>query len=342
MMFRSLLAAILVSLTLGTVARAEATADFPPGMFTDTGRYSIEQMRGKVVVLFFFEETCPRCRGLIPERNKLINSMRDKPVKFIAVDPGHTLADSNLYAQETKFIMPIFSDPLRVMEARWHEHISLNNIYQFKVIDSEGHVAAFREEDIAAVVAKASWKFKGKGYDAKLDNAIEAFEWNQYAIGMRLLRPSLKASNKAVLEDALKLYTEVKTEGEQWKADADKAVEENPVEAYDLYVRVSEVFGTDELGKSVAEPLKKLKTNKAVKDELAARGMYDQVSLVMGKATLQQKGQVAQYCQSIAKKYPQTPTGKRAAALATELGSAGASAPETILPDGVPVKLASR
>jgi hypothetical protein len=199
----------------------------------------------------------------------------------------------------------------------------LNNIYQFKVIDPDGKVVALREEDIAPVAAKATWKYKDKGYNPKLADAIQAFEWNQYALGMRLLRPALKSSNKAVLEDATKLYADIKAEGDQWKADADKAVDENPVDAFDLYTRVADVFGKDELGKSVADPLKKLKTAKAVTDELAARQMYDQLSVAMSKVNTTQKGQVAEFCASIAKKYPETPTGKRASGLATELGTAG-------------------
>jgi hypothetical protein len=56
--------------------------------------------------------------------------------------------------------------------------------------------------------------------------------------------------------------------------------------------------------------------------ELAARKMYDALAPVMSKATAKQKQEVAAYCQSIAKKYPDTPTGKKAAALAEEIQSA--------------------
>ncbi|MDB5174529.1 MAG: hypothetical protein JWN51_3302 [Phycisphaerales bacterium] len=313
-----------VVMTLGafaTPARAGSeAADFPPGAFTDGGHYDLHSLRGKVVVLFFFEESCPTCRGTIPERNKLVEQYKDKPVKFIAIDPGHPINDSIAYTKETKLVMPVYPDPLRVMEGRWGEHISLRNIYQFKVIDAEGNVAAQRLEDIPAIVAKATWKYKDKGYNAKLNPAIDAFEWNQYVAGMRLLKPLLKDRNKAVVDDAQKLLADIKTEVEQWKADADKAAEDKPIEAYDLYTHVAAVLAGDELGKSVEEPLKKLKANKAVKDELGARLMFEQVAGVMSKAKSEQKATVAQFCRSIAKKYPGTPTSEKATALATELG----------------------
>jgi thiol-disulfide isomerase/thioredoxin len=306
--------------------------DFPPGVFTDGGHYDLHGLRGKVVVLFFFEESCPRCRGTIPERNKLVQSMKDKPVKFIAVDPGHGISDANIYQQETKLIMPVYPDPLRVMEGRWGEHISLQNVYQFKVIDAEGKLAALSLDQIPAVVAKASWKYKDKGYNPKLNAAIECFEWNQHAAGMKMLKPLLKDHNKTVADDAQKLLAEIKGEVEQWKADADKMVDDKPVEAYDLYAHVAAVFPADELGKSVEEPIKKLKTNKAVKDEMGARQMFEQVGGVMAKATPQQRAQVAQFCRSIVKKYPGTPTAEKASALADELAAGKAMIPAEEIP----------
>ena len=65
--------------------------------------------------------------------------------------------------------------------------------------------------------------------------------------------------------------------------------------------------------------LKKLKGSKPVKNELAARKMYEQLYGVMGRATPAQKGQVIGFCQNIAQKYPDSPTGKLAADLAHDL-----------------------
>ena len=40
----------------GQVKFGETAADFPPGVFTDGGNYSLQSLRGKVVVLYFFEK----------------------------------------------------------------------------------------------------------------------------------------------------------------------------------------------------------------------------------------------------------------------------------------------
>src|SRR4051812_48248131 len=76
-----------------TPAAAKDAADFPPGTFSDGGHYKLSDFEGKVVVLFFYEQNCPKCRGLIPERNKLVDQFKDKPVKFLAVGPGDTRMD---------------------------------------------------------------------------------------------------------------------------------------------------------------------------------------------------------------------------------------------------------
>lgn len=51
-------ATLLLCLTAarGAGNAGEQAADFPPGEFTDGGRYSLEDLRGKAVVLYFYEK----------------------------------------------------------------------------------------------------------------------------------------------------------------------------------------------------------------------------------------------------------------------------------------------
>ena len=54
-------AAVLFLCLAATVARGagragEQAADFPPGQFSDGGRYSLEDLRGKAVVLYLYEK----------------------------------------------------------------------------------------------------------------------------------------------------------------------------------------------------------------------------------------------------------------------------------------------
>lgn len=298
----------------------EEAADFPPGVFSDGGRYSLEDFEGKVVVLFFYESKCPGCRKKIPERNAVVKAFKDKPVKFLAIAPEDTFAETSSYVRQTRLAMPAFADTLGLMQARYGLSISLQNIYQFRVIGPDGKIAEYNmtEDAIEKVIGDAKWKYKDDGYDKRLAKAIDLLEWNQYEAGMKALRPQLK--NKATAESAQKLYDKVKEEAEQWSEDAAAAEDAEPVKAYDLYARVAACFPNEEMGKTAKEAAAKLKKNKEVADELAARKMFNELYRVLTKATPTQRPAVAKFCHSIVKKYGDTPTGQRAAALAEELG----------------------
>ncbi|HSI37061.1 MAG: peroxiredoxin family protein [Phycisphaerae bacterium] len=321
------IAALVVLVGCASSVSAADAPDFPPGYFIDGRAYSLKDLEGKAIVLFFYEQDCPRCRGEIPNRNKVVEEFKGQPVRFIAVAAGDSIQDAKTYAATTKLAMPIFADNLSLMEKRYGFEISLRNIWQFRVIDPSGRIVSYSFEpaDIKKVVAQAKWKYKDGGYDAKLMPAIEMLEWGQYAEGVRLLKPWLKNSKKEVADSAKKLYDVIKAEGEGWLAEADKeAAGENPAAAFDLFTRIATVFAGEELGKKAADPLKKLATTQAVKDELAARKMYEQLNTGASRARAEQRPAVAEFAASIAKKYPATPTGKRAAEIAKELGAGGA------------------
>jgi thiol-disulfide isomerase/thioredoxin len=313
-----LAAGLLLGLTVG-VSRAErgaygtAAPEFPPGVFSDGGHYSVEDFRGKLLVLYFYENSCPSCRGLVPTRNKLVASYKDKPVKFIAIGPHDTLGEVKAYTQGTGLVMPVFADPMGVMQKRYGFSISLQDIYQFRIINPEGVVVSYLadEKSIDRALETVKWKFKDAGYHAKLAAAVDAFEWNRWVVGMKLLKPQLTSTDKEVKASAEKLYGEIKKLGEEWKEEAGKSAESEPVKAYDLYTRVATVFEGEDLGKSVANDLAKLKTNKVVALELEGRKAYGQLEQALTKASAAQKDDVVKFCTGFVKKYEGTPVAAR-------------------------------
>lgn len=302
----------------------EPAPDFPPGVFSDGGHYQMSDFEGKLVVLFFFESQCPTCKGTIPSRNAVMQQFKDKPVKFIAVGPHNSLNDVKSYISETKLAMPVFADNLNIMESMYGQTISLKNIYQFRVVGPDGRVMAYdmSPAEIEKCLAQVKWKYKDQGYDPQLNGVIDMLEWNQFVPALNQLRPLRKSQRKPLAESAEKLYQAVHAEGVKWKEEADKLADGKPVEAADLYAKIAAVFAGDDLAKSVAEPLKVLKANKAVMDESAARQAYAQLYTAVPKARMQQRDQVAQFCTTVATKYPGTPTGEKAKALAEAIATA--------------------
>lgn len=301
----------------------EQAPDFPPGLFSDGGQYQLSDFAGKVVVLFFYEKDCPSCRGKIPDRNAVVKQFQGKPVRFFAIAAGDTFQQAKAYGAGTKLAMPVFADPLSIMEKRYGQEISLRNIYQFRVIGPDGTIVGYKMEasEIEKALAGVKPKYDPEAYHAKVRPAVELFEWNQYASGGKALKKLLTNKDKAVAESAAKLQAAVKAEVGKWADEAEAAADGEPVEAYDLYTKVADALPKDDaLSKKAAAAMKKLKANKDVKAELDARKMFAKMLNALAVATPRQRGEVAKFAAGIAKKYPDTPTAKKAAELAEELG----------------------
>lgn len=324
--FIKILCGVLLSVTSLAAAAAapkEPVRDFPPGVFSDNGTYKLDDFKGKTLVLFFYEKDCPSCRASIPGRNELVERLQGRPVKFIAVAAGDSLAEARAYVNETKLAMPVFADPLSLMEdAFLDKRISLSNIYQMRVVTPQGQVVytPFNGSGVEKLAEQATWKYKDSGYDPKLGVPIELLEWNQWEAGLKALKPFRKNSNKDLAASAEKLYEAVKADATAWQTEADAVVETNPVGAYDLYTRVKACFAEEEIGKSADTALKKLKTSKPLNDELAARKQFLRVNQAIASARPDQKREIAAFCQTIVKQYPDTPTAERARGLAAKLG----------------------
>ena len=297
--------------------------DFPPGSFSDGGHYGLDDFHGKLLVLYFYDKDCPTCRDLVPMRNSVVEQFKDKPVKFVAVGPNDSMNDVLSYVRGTHLEMTTFADTLGVMEARYGFHISLQNIYQFRYIGPNGAMVdegiELTPEKVEQALKGVKWKYKDGGYDPHLNNVIDLLEWNQYPAAVQQLRPWLKA--KATADSAKKLYDAVKEEGKQWLDQAEQSKSADPARAFDLYTKVSTTFVGDDLAKTASDALKTLKTDPAVKDELAARSMYAALDNAMTRAKTADRAEVAEYCTSISAKYPTTPSGKKAAQLAQDLAN---------------------
>ena len=316
---------LLLTRTASAVAQGMAgqpAPDFPPGTFSDGGQYRLSDLKGKVVVLFFFESKCPRCRASIPERTAVVKAMQGKPVLFLAVGANINQAEALKYQRETGLAMPIFADGLGTMQARYGFKISLQNIWQMRVIGPDGIVRDYNMtvEAINKVLDKVmiERKFNVADYNPKLSPVVECFEFDQYVLGLRALAPLRQSANKPLAESALKLFEVAKTEGEKWKTEAAAAAASEPLKAYDLYSKIANAFLTDELGKAASASAKKLATDEKIATELAGRKAFAQLNL--GQTTALNRQSVLQSCQIIAKKYPGTPTADRATEFAKELG----------------------
>ncbi len=299
----------------------EAAPDFPAGAFTDGRAYRLADLRGKAVVLFFYESDCPRCKGSIPDRNAVVKEFEGRPVKFLAVAAGDPLGAAASYGLETRLQMPIFADNLGLMEARYGQKISLQNIWQIRVIGPDGRLVGSNMEKatVERALKGAAWKYDPADYHPKVRPAAEALEFGQWEAGLKLLAPLRKSGAKEVAASAGKLYDAAKAEAEGWKAEADAVAEAEPVRAHDLYARLAALFPAEAAGKAAAAPRRQLEANKAVAAELAARKAYAPLGKSLVAAVPAHRPEAARRLKAFATKHAGTPTGEQAAGLAAEL-----------------------
>ena len=100
-------ASLLVTLSAGAQPRVgDSAPDFPVGLFSDGNEYKLSDLRGRAVVLFFYESQCPRCRESIPERNAVMKAFEDRPD-----DPEYLTLEERLVSELERAVTAAFSRP---------------------------------------------------------------------------------------------------------------------------------------------------------------------------------------------------------------------------------------
>lgn len=298
-------------------AYAKQAPEFPPGTFSDGKYYSLEQLRGQVVVLFFYEKNCPSCTRKIPDHNKIVAQFRGQPVTFIAIAAGDSADEAAAYAKRTGLAMPIFADKLSLMEKLYGIEISLKNIYQFRLIDPTGNIVdrSMAPEAIKRALANAKQLYNVADYHETLTPVINLLNQNQYKVAAQGLRRYLSSRDKDVKASAQTLNETLLEQAKNWVKQADEFVETDPIQARTLYSNASTLFSRESFSKHVRTQLKSLKSNSVIKDEAAARKMYAKMIKAVGQMKREQVPELVTYAKKIAEKYPDTPTGQRCARL---------------------------
>ncbi len=324
-------ALFVLACVMGLVCVGDATAakvgaeapEFPPGEFSDGRQHSLADYRGQVVVLFFYEKDCPTCRDTIPDRNATVLKYQGKPVAFFGIAAGDTPEQAKSFIRGTGLAMPVFVDRLSLMEKRYGTTISLKNIYQVRVIDPNGKVVAnqMSDEAIDRALEMVKQDFDASAYHDKLSKVVAGFNAGEFAAALRELRRFEADRDEAVSTSAASLKQAVLAKAQGWKDEADGLAESDPFTAGKLYAKAGDAFPAEELGKQSKARLRELSQHAAVKDEVAAQKMYARMTAAVNQIDKEQVPELVKFASQIAEKYPDTPTGKKAAALAKDLAS---------------------
>ncbi|MBV8881162.1 MAG: TlpA family protein disulfide reductase [Planctomycetaceae bacterium] len=317
------LTAILAVFLLSAAARAQDSLELKGSGWVNAKDLALDRLKGKIVVVFFFEEECPRCLAGIPGRNQLRKSYAEKPVVFIAINSGNPRGVVEEYARSNKMEWPIWVDEQRETEKPFGFKISLQNIYQWYLIDPEGklHGAPSEEAALRADIDKylpaAKMTFDGLGIPEKLKPLARDLELGVYDPNIAELAGLAAKGPKDVQPAAQSMYERLKPLAEAG-LERGKALdaEGKKYSSYLEYSRVASWFRRTDYEKTANAALAGLKKDKDVQDELAARAMLDQARGLLYSSKKVEKDSAPALLSALQRKYPNTEAGREAAKLA--------------------------
>src|SRR5436190_17656623 len=252
-----------------------------PTMWLNSPPLTAEALKGKGVVLWFYEETCPSCRGKWPRIYELANKYQGQPVVFIAVNSGVSPAEVQQYARDVKLSWPIIVDPTRQFEKQWlDQEISLQNIHQCELILPSGRKGNGRWNDLEASVKEAlegaSWKIDPKTIPQALMPTWQAVELGNYAAAATLLKKGLVTKNAEVKEAANRVHAFVQEQLKSATQAAANAKKDGDAwRAYQLYSGITSTFAGYDLLPEIAATQKELASDAKVKQQLDAAKALD-------------------------------------------------------------------
>ena len=208
---RSLLSFFAVLLASTGAAEAASTAPLrSPAVWVNGGPYNLNALKGKVVVMWFFEEQCPVARAKWPSLHTLAKSYAEKPVVFMGVNSGNPRGTVNAYSRQNGLSWPIAVDADRGFEqACGLKPITLQNIYQLCVIGPDGTLKRARWDNPASAIdpllARAAWTIDPKEVPESLRSAWRKIELGDYASATTELKKSAASEAPEVRAGAQKL-----------------------------------------------------------------------------------------------------------------------------------------
>jgi peroxiredoxin len=305
--------------------------EFPPGQFTDGGKYRLNDLAGKVVVLLFYDGADPRFAATAPNRAAIVRLFRDRPVAFFGVQTV-TIDRAREDARRLELPMPVFADTLGVLAVRYRATLTPPNSWHVVIIDPEGDVShkEMLPSAIESALKTAQWVYRDPlvSVDAKVTEAIDALEYGNYDGAARHINAVINGMDPKAAATARQILSELRAPALAWKELADRQVSTSPVAAYDLYARAALFLGGSDASKPVAEAIKRLETKPLVRSELAARVMLDALSAAVSRDQHMPKSDAIGYCHEIIRAHPATDVAQSLVGYLEDLG--GAKDPHSI------------
>jgi hypothetical protein len=276
----SLIAAMLVPTI--ACAQSESLPDAPPTLPSDpqqwinTGPLSYENFRGKGVVLWYFEETCPRCARKWPGMLKMSQDMADQPVLFLAVNSGKDRKVVQSYVRKHKIDWPVLVDPDRSFEAASGvPQISLQKIHTMRLVTSDGGFTYGYWNDwkksLDIALRDATWKVNYDRLHPSMHGAVRRLEFGIFRPVAVAIKTGLKDESPDVRRAAefTKGYVDRQMQEELRQTIVGKDGKD-PWVQYQALELVSERFAPLELPEKASAKFRQLRADPKIQKESRA------------------------------------------------------------------------
>ncbi len=321
--FQRVLAAAVTIHVMLAAAHAATAPEFPssPENWLNFGPLTVESLKGKAAVLWFFEEGCPRCRERWPGLLATAQKYEGKPIVFIGINSGSSRPDIQAYAQQLRINWPIILDPTRQFEKACEVgEISLQNIYQCRILTADGQLQMGDFSDLDKSVERAlqgaAWKVDPATVPGPLKREWLAIELGDYATAGKTLKKNLTSPKSDIRTAAEALNKAAQTEitsaaalartsmeaGEKWKA-------------YREYQQLGQRFAGFELPSEVGTNMRVLAGDPKVQAGLAATKNLDSAKKMLTASTASTRKRGLAMLEKIAQDVPDSDLATEAKSL---------------------------
>lgn len=299
------------SVGLGQEGEQKASPKLPtnPAVWINFPPISNDMLAGKAAVLYFFEETCPRCAEAWPRVLTQAAKFEGEPVMFIAVNSGSSRLQLEAYLRKNKVNWPVICDSDRSFENQFAFMISLENIKQVRLLMPDGKFknGDFDNIEGSAVDAlrDAKWKIEPKDIPPVLHPAWLAIEFGNYPGAAQTLKKNL--NGKGEIKEAATLLNQFVLDDLTAQTDAAKKLLDDGKkwEAFKRYSAITIKFKGFAIPAEVNSTLKELATDDAIKEEQAAMRQFDFAMQAAARSPSARKGAIKQL-EKLIKDHPDT------------------------------------
>src|SRR5882757_9860652 len=181
---------VLIAFVAFAAMMSEVLADpappFPtdPNSWANSGPLSVGALKGKGIVLYYFEEDDQGVRKNWPDLLDAAKKFDGQPVIFIAVNSGSPKQKIQGYLSQVKVPWPILVDTTRDFEkaSGIFQPISETVTFQFRYVTPDGEIHTGVKDDLGEIAEKAVEGAAWKVEPSTIPDALKA-TWTAVEIG---------------------------------------------------------------------------------------------------------------------------------------------------------------